>query len=136
MRIGEAAHDSGLEPSAIRSYESAGVLPEPARRPSGYRDYFDSDVKTLRLVHRLRALEFPLGDIGGTVSMAVRGEAPCRSVREAIDREAAAINNRIGDLRRLRGELAELQDAFADVVDDWPSSCVCHVLDARGSIRR
>ena len=136
MRIGEAARDSGLEPSAIRFYESAGVLPEPERTPSGYRDYSESDVETLRLARRLRALELPLGDIRGIVSMSVRGEAPCQPVRAAIDREATAIDARIMDLKRLREELTRLQAASENLVDDWPNACVCHVLEAEDSTRQ
>ena len=112
------------------------MLPEPERTPSGYRDYGPSDVETLRFVRRLRALELPLDDIRGIVDLSVGGEAPCRPVREAIDREAAAIDARIGDLVRLRDELARLQETAADLVDDWPISCVCHVLDPEPSVRR
>ncbi len=133
MRIGQAARGSGLEPSAIRFYESAGVLPEARRTSSGYRDYTESDVEMLRLARRLRALELPLRDIQGIVGMSARGEAPCQPVRAAIDREAAAIDARIGDLRRLREELAQLQAASADLVDDWPNACICHVLDDQDS---
>ncbi len=135
MQIGEAARGSGLEPSAIRFYESIGVLPEPLRTPSGYRDYGPSDVEALRFVRRLRALELPLDDIRGIVDLSVSGEAPCRPVREAIDREAAAIDARIGDLVRLRDELTRLQGAAADLVDEWPTSCVCHVLEPALSAR-
>lgn len=129
MKISEAARSSGLEPTAIRFYESTGVLPEPGRTPSGYRDYVAADVEVLRFVRRLRALELPLDDIRGIVSLHVRGEAPCRPIREAIDREAAAIDARIADLGRVRDELARLQEATAGLVDEWPASCVCHVLE-------
>jgi len=128
MKISEAANISGLEPSAIRFYESTGVLPESRRTESGYRDYGAKEVDVLRFVHRLRALDLPLDDVKEIVGLRLRGEAPCRPVRAAIDREAAAIDARIADLRRLRGELTRLQRDTADVVDDWPTSCVCHVL--------
>jgi len=136
MRISEAARDSGLEPSAIRFYESAGVLPAPQRTPSGYRDYSPSDVEMLRLARSLRALELPLNDIRGIVTMSASGNAPCLPVREAIEREAAAIDARISDLKRLRGELSRLQAASADIVDNWPDSCVCHVLNAEDPTRQ
>lgn len=36
MRIGELAQQAGVTTKALRFYEQAGVLPEPARSPSGY----------------------------------------------------------------------------------------------------
>lgn len=133
MKIGEAARRSDLTASAIRFYEDSGLLPAPVRSSSGYRDYDESDVELLRFVRRLRSLELPLDDIQGIVNLRSRGEAPCQPVREAIDREAAAIEARIEDLSRLRDELEHLQNESAGVIDDWPNSCVCHVVTASGA---
>ncbi len=131
MRIGEAARTAGLETSAIRYYEANGIVPEPQRTAAGYRDYEAVDVELLRFVRRLRSLELPLDDIREIVSLRSDGQAPCAQVRAAITREATAIDRRIDDLGRLRDELTRLQ-AAADRIgdDDWPTSCVCHVLES------
>jgi hypothetical protein len=50
-------------------------------------------------------------------------------VRTAIAREAVAIDRRIEDLRQLRDELSRLQNAANQITDDWPTSCVCHILE-------
>jgi len=42
MRMGELAGQVGVNPKTIRYYESIGVLPEPGRKSSGYRDYDES----------------------------------------------------------------------------------------------
>jgi DNA-binding transcriptional MerR regulator len=39
MLIGELAARTGTTAKALRFYEQAGVLPEPARTSAGYRDY-------------------------------------------------------------------------------------------------
>jgi hypothetical protein len=44
MRIGEVARQAGITCSAIRFYEGLGLLPEPQRTASGYRDYDQSVV--------------------------------------------------------------------------------------------
>ncbi len=134
MKIGEAARRVGLEPSAIRFYESAAVVPAPGRTASGYRDYQEGDVETLRFVHRLRSLGLPLDDVRGILNLSLSGQAPCMPVREAIAREAAAIDDRIADLLRLRNEFARLQEEAADMTDNWPASCVCHVLDDKEQV--
>lgn len=129
MQIGEVARSVGLEASAIRYYETHGIVPEPQRTPAGYREYDAEDVELLRFVRRLRSLELPLDDVREIVSLRTDGQAPCTQVREAIAREATTIDRRIEDLRRLRNELNRLQTAAEQVNDDWPTSCVCHVLE-------
>lgn len=118
-----------LEPSVIRFYESTGVLPEPSRLDSGYRDYTKAEIELMRFVRGLRSLDLPLDDIKEIVRLRVAGEAPCRPVREAIEREAVAVDGRIEELVRLRGELRSLQQRMDTTTDDWPDSCVCHIIE-------
>lgn len=131
MKIGQAAGRAGLEPSAIRFYESAGVLPDPSRSDSGYRDYADADVELMRFVRRLRTLGLPLDDITEIVRLRVAGEAPCQPVRQAIAAEADAVDQRIDELEQLRGELRSMQARMEGVEDEWPNACVCHVIAPR-----
>ena len=39
MKIGEVATLAGVTVDTVRFYERVGVLPPPARRESGYRDF-------------------------------------------------------------------------------------------------
>ena len=130
MRIGEASRSAGLEASAIRYYESHGIVPRPGRTAGGYRDYTADQIELLRFVRRLRSIALPLDDIREIVSMHASGTAPCGVVRSAIAREAAAIDQKIEDLVRVRDDLARLQKGAKRVEDDWPAACVCHVVDS------
>lgn len=129
MKIGQAAERAVLQPSAIRFYESAGVLPVPARSDAGYRVYGETDIELMRFVRRLRALELPLDDIREIVQLRVSGEAPCQPVRDAVAREAEAVDDRIAELTRLRSELRSLQKRMDSIIDQWPQVCVCHVIE-------
>ena len=133
MRIGEAARLSGLEASAIRFYETRGIVPVPNRTGAGYRDYSTNEVELLRFVRRLRSLELPLDDVREIVGLQVDDQAPCASVRTALARETAAIDQQIEDLHRLRDELRRLQMAAEQITDEWPTTCVCHVLQPAGA---
>ncbi len=130
LQIGEVAAHSGLAASAIRYYESLDILPAPERSASGYRWYTGEDVDLLRFVARLRALEFPLADVREIVALRRDGKAPCAAVRSTLSREAAAIESRIKDLRRLAIELRSLEERARDLPDDWPTVCVCDVLES------
>lgn len=52
MNIGEAAKASGVSAKMIRHYESVGLFPEAVRTESGYRQYTDKEVSTLRFVRQ------------------------------------------------------------------------------------
>ena len=55
MNIGQAATRSGLPAKTIRYYEDIGLI-SADRAPNGYRDYSQSDVHRLTVLHRARAL--------------------------------------------------------------------------------
>ena len=52
MRIGELSRRTGASVRSLRYYEEQGLL-RPVRRPSGYRDYAESDIG---VVARIRTL--------------------------------------------------------------------------------
>ena len=56
MNVSELAHRAGVTASAIRWYESAGILPPARRRPNGYREFDEADLARLRLIVSLRDL--------------------------------------------------------------------------------
>ena len=63
MTIGHASTRSGVSQRMIRHYEAIGLIPRPARRASGYRDYDERDVHTLRFIRKARDLGFPVEEI-------------------------------------------------------------------------
>lgn len=63
MNIGAAARASGVSERMIRHYEQIGLIPPPARRDSGYRDYSDADVHRLRFIANARDLGFATEEI-------------------------------------------------------------------------
>jgi DNA-binding transcriptional MerR regulator len=51
LRVSELAKLAGVSSDTIRYYQKEGLLPEPSRSPSGYRE-FDAD-----LAERLRFIK-------------------------------------------------------------------------------
>jgi MerR family redox-sensitive transcriptional activator SoxR len=62
MNIGELASAVGIKTSAIRYYESIGLLPRPPRH-SGWRKYESSAAERLRVIHAARRIGFSLKEI-------------------------------------------------------------------------
>ncbi len=129
MRIGELARTVGVEPSTIRYYESVGILPEPRRTRSGYRDYGDEDVERLRFVALARSLGLGLDDIGDILGFRDRGQVPCGYVRGLLAQQVTAVERRIDQLQQLASELRRLQRAAETLPDMTPDDpCVCHLI--------
>lgn len=129
MRIGEVARQVGVATSAIRFYEEAGLLPEPDRTSSGYRDYDSSVVDRLAFIRAGQAVGLTLSELSDVLKIRDGGEPPCRHVAELIDVRIGDIDDRIKDLRRLRGDLAELAVKAADFdPDECSPEGVCQIL--------
>lgn len=108
MRIGEIANRVGVNTKTIRFYESIGVLPEPPRTRSGYRDYDDEHVGRLRFIKTAQRLGLKLDDIAEILAFRDRGDRPCDYVVDVVRREVDDLNTRIRHMRRLKSELEML----------------------------
>ena len=130
MLIGELAETVGVNPKTIRYYESIGLLPEPARTASGYRDYDDEDVERLAFVRRATALDLQLDEVGEILALRDRGERPCDYVVDVARRHLAEIEDRLASLRAARDELSELLER-APVRGDDDDACYCELIEHR-----
>ncbi|MGQ0558031.1 MAG: Cu(I)-responsive transcriptional regulator [Sphingosinicella sp.] len=105
MKIGEAARRSGVSERMIRHFEKIGLMPPAARRDSGYRDYSQSEVETLRFIRRARNIGFPTAEIERLLAL-WRDRS-----RASADVKALALA-RADELRRKAAELDDMRRAL------------------------
>jgi len=107
MSIGRLAKTAEIGVETIRFYEREGLLPEPERTASGYRQYPADTVARLGFIRRAKRLGFSLGEIRELLGLAeARGDRG--RVKALAEHKLAEIEQRIEELRRMRGALAEL----------------------------
>lgn len=128
MRIGELATRVGVNPKTIRFYEEKGLLPDPTRLPSGYRDYGFEDESRLQFIKTAQRLGLSLAEIGEILAFKERGEHPCGYVRSVLARQAEELDQRIDELACLRDELLALQAEVADLPVD-EGDCYCGIIE-------
>lgn len=128
MRIGELADAVGVNPKTIRYYESIGVLPEPERRPSGYREYDHAYVDRLTFIRTAQRLGITLDEVKEILAFRERGEEPCAYVREVLDAQVSSIDDRIRELQQMRRQLLHLTTQ-ADALPPASSGVTCRLIE-------
>ena len=111
MKIGEVAKAAGVGIDAVRFYEREGLIPEPARRPSGYRMYSPDVVLSLRFIRRAKELGFSLKEISELLSLETSAEATAADVRQVAEAKLADIEERIRALQRMRRALRKATES-------------------------
>jgi MerR family copper efflux transcriptional regulator len=108
MTIGQLSWRAGVSIDTVRFYERKGLLPQPARRESGYREYVPADVDRLRFIRRSKELGFTLGEIGELLSLSGGRRGDMQGVRRKAERRLQQVEQKISELERVRSGLEEL----------------------------
>lgn len=111
LTIGKVAGQAGVGVETVRFYEREGLLEQPPRRPSGYRQYPQEAVLRLRFIRRAKQLGFSLREIKELLLLRVGGGTSCSEVRRRAEAKIAVIEEKIEALNRIRKGLTDLVDA-------------------------
>lgn len=132
MKIGELGDSVGLTTKTIRYYESIGLVPEPDRTASGYRDYGDDAMERLEFVKQAQASGLTLAEIGSILEIKDAGGQSCEHTHQLLQRHLDALDIQIEAMRQQRHELATLANRAVGLD---PSKCTdenrCQVISAR-----
>lgn len=128
LQRAELAQRTGCHLETIRYYEKIGLMPDPPRRPSGYRIYDEDHVRRLRFILRGRELGFAIDEIQGLLTLVDGGNETCAEVKARTERHLADVRAKIADLRRIQRVLARTVASCSG--DHVPE---CPVLDALAS---
>lgn len=123
MKIGEAAATSGVSERMIRHYEKIGLIERAPRRDSGYRDYDERDVHTLRFIGRARDLGFGIEEIGQLLALWQDRSRSSADVKALALARAAELRRKAKELDAMRRTLEVLARACHG--DDRPD---CPIL--------
>ncbi len=125
LRISQLAEQAGVGIDTVRYYERSGLLPEPPRRPSGYREYPLQSLQRLRFIRRAKALGVSLEPIAGLLELSdQRGDV------EAVKRLA---QQRLGEVEAKLLELQRIRDGLRGLVKACPGHGAteqCPILQA------
>lgn len=109
--IGSLARAAGVGVDTVRYYEREGLMPEPRRRASGYRDYDADAIRRMRFIRRARGLGFSLDDIRELLALSADRKRGIKGVKQRAEVRLAAVEHHIAELQRVRRGLKRLIDA-------------------------
>ncbi|WP_030681812.1 MerR family transcriptional regulator [Streptomyces sp. NRRL B-1347] len=85
LTVSEAAAQVGVRPSALRVWESAGLLAPARERGTRYRRYGAADLRDARMISLLRQARYPLAQIRPVLED-LRETGGSEALRAALDR--------------------------------------------------
>ena len=113
LTIGEVAKQAGVNIETIRYYERRGILSEPPRRPSGYREYDPEAVRLIRFIKRAQDLGFTLKEIEQLIELRGNLKQSRSHVSVIAEAKVRDIDKKIERLQAMREALTILLDACA-----------------------
>lgn len=108
LTIGQLAKQAGVNLETIRYYERRGLLSEPPRRASGYRQYRPDVVVRIRFIKRAQELGFSLNEVHELLSLRVEAETACSEVKQRAEAKVAEIEQKMETLQRIKQILTDL----------------------------
>ncbi len=114
LTIGKVAKQAGVGVETIRFYERQGLLEEPPRNDSGYRQYASEAIQKLRFIIKAKRLGFSLQEIGELFTLRQKQDATCGDVRTQAEEKIKNIEEKIRDLSRMKEALVELTCQCSD----------------------
>lgn len=132
FKIGELATAADVGVETIRYYERRGLIAQPPKRRSGYRQYPADAVTRVRFIRRAQALGFTLNEIEELLALRVDDERSCAEVRELARAKLTDIRGRIEELERMEKGLEKLARRCRG---QGPTS-ECPILDAIADVEK
>ena len=108
MRIGEFARKAGVNVQTVRYYERRGLLPEPERRESDYREYTSDCLERLHFIRRTQELGFTLSEIEELLALRTDPHTAAADVKQRAEAKVVDIEAKIADLRQIQHALEHL----------------------------
>ncbi len=126
LSIGQVADRGGIGVETVRFYERQGLIEEPPRSKSGYREYPEIIVSRIRFIRRAKELGFTLKEIKELLSLRLDPATTCADMKSRAETKIADIEARIRSLRKMKDSLVKLTAACNDRV----TANECPILEA------
>lgn len=123
LTIGKLAKQANVSIETIRHYQRKGLLIEPEKPVSGYRQYPSEAISRLRFIKRAQQSGFTLKEISELLSL---DNEHCEDVQKIAEEKLKQIDLQLKDLTALRNIL----DGLVKGCQQDSSTRHCSLIDA------
>jgi MerR family mercuric resistance operon transcriptional regulator len=120
--IGKLAQLADINIETVRYYERIGMIEQPVKPFSGYRQYDLSLVNTLKFIKRSQQLGFTLTEIKDLLDL---GNGRCSDVKFIAQEKRDKIQEQLNDLLSMKAEL----DKLIKNCDDTENTSQCAIIE-------
>jgi MerR family mercuric resistance operon transcriptional regulator len=132
LTIGAVSRQAGVGIETIRFYEREGLIQDPPRKESGYRQYPPDTVDRVLFIKHAKEVGFSLREIGELLELRLSPGATAADVRK---RAVAKIEDITAKIRRLQRMKRALEKLVKTCAGKGPVS-ECPILEALEGHRR
>jgi len=105
----QMAKRAGVNSETLRFYERKGLIPEPMRTESGYRQYPVEVINQIRFIKQAQNLGFTLKEIKELLAISVATKKQCQQVKSEIDHKLVEVDQKIEKLKEISRALTKLR---------------------------
>ena len=137
MTVGRLAKVAGVGVETIRYYQGRGLLPVP-KAAGSFRRYHVSMVQRIGFIKRAQSLGFSLDEVGSLLDL--EDGRNRRAIQTVTRRRLEQIDEKVGDLERMRGALRDMLARCEEAGQASPcpiiAALVCPPADPQPPIHR
>lgn len=108
MPIGQLAKKADVNIETIRYYERRGLIDEPIRNTSGYRQYSFLFLDKIMFIKAAQNLGFTLDEIMDLLSIKVTSKTVCSDVSTMANEKISVVEEKINTLNNIKNALKNL----------------------------
>ena len=127
MKISEVAAQAGVNIQTLRYYERRGIVEEPERTRSGYRQYPPDTVRLIRFIKRAQDLGFTLEEVEELLRLRDSQGKSRSEVRAIAEAKIRDIDQKLVRLKAILRALNSLVEACA--CEQRPTCSILEALD-------
>lgn len=122
LTIGKVANQTGVTVEAVRFYEKQGLIAEPQRTESGYRQYPPDTIKRVHFIQHAKEAGFTLKDIGELLKLRREPGTTCADIKLRTLEKINEVDQKIKDLQKIKESLEQMVLRCSDTgeLDECP----------------
>ncbi|MFB6346768.1 MAG: MerR family transcriptional regulator [bacterium] len=120
MTTGQVADRAGVNKQTLRYYEDIGLIEDPPRDSSNYRQYPEDTVRRIKFVKRAQELGFTLDEIETLLEMTEGGSEIDDEILRFTEQKLEEIREKLKEYRKLEHVLSRLVENCRSGADVEP----------------